>query len=234
MSPGQTRQTHCKPTTTKQRLSQSLGIRARTWAAHYMKRPFAPLGCAVMVHVKPKNRRTWDTHAKTGFNIGTVMEHRQCFHVYIVKTRATRVSDRLFFKHQYITNLQIMPETLVVKAAAELTNVLKGKVSRDGETAEALQKVSILFTKIAAAKAATTRARDQTHPMVHPSVPLPRVVNRPPTQEDLVPRVPTGPTEADCRVRLVGDTMQIIESMTPRQGDHKPSTTRPPMQIVGS
>jgi hypothetical protein len=28
----------------------------------YMKRPFAPLGCAVMVHVKPKNRQTWDQH----------------------------------------------------------------------------------------------------------------------------------------------------------------------------
>jgi hypothetical protein len=124
----------------------------------YMKRPFAPLGCAVKAHIKPKNRRTWDTHAETGFNIGTAMEHHRCFHVYIVKTRATRVSDRVFFKHQYITNPQITPETLVIKAAAELTNVLKGTVSRDGKTAEALQKVSSLFTKIAAAKAATMRA----------------------------------------------------------------------------
>ncbi len=62
----------------------------------YMKCLFAPLGCAVMAHVKPKNRRTWDTHAETGFNIGTAMEHHQCFHVYIVRTRATRVSDRVF------------------------------------------------------------------------------------------------------------------------------------------
>ncbi len=69
-----------------------------------------------------------------------------------------RVSDRVFFKHQYITNPQIMPETLVIKAAAELINVLKGTVSRDVKTAEALQKVSSLFTKIAAAKAATMRA----------------------------------------------------------------------------
>jgi hypothetical protein len=51
----------------------------------YMKRPFAPLGCAVMVHIKPKNRRTWDTHVETGFNIGMAMEHHRCFHVYIVK-----------------------------------------------------------------------------------------------------------------------------------------------------
>ncbi len=124
----------------------------------YMKRPFTSLGCAVMAHVKPKNRRTWNTHVETGFNIGTAMEHHQCFHVYIVKTRATRVSDRVFFKHQYITNPQITPETFVIKTAAELTNVLKGTVSREGKMAEALQKVSSLFTKIAAAKAATARA----------------------------------------------------------------------------
>jgi hypothetical protein len=111
-----------------------------------------------MAHVKPKNRRTWDVHADKGFNIGTAMEHHRCFHDYIVKTRAMRVSDRVFFKHQYITNPQITPETLVIKAAAELTNVFKGTVSRDVKTAEALQKVSSLFTKIAAAKAATTRA----------------------------------------------------------------------------
>ncbi len=181
----------------------------------YMKHPFAPLGCAVMAHVKPKNRITWDAHAEMGFNIGTAMEHHQCFHVYIVKTKATRVSDSVFFKHHYITNPQITLETLVIKAAVEHTNVLKGTVSRDGKTAEALQKVSSQFTKIAAAKAATTRARDQMHPMAHQPVPLPRVVNRPPTQEDLVPRVPTSSTEADCCVRLVGDTMQIIESTTP-------------------
>jgi hypothetical protein len=118
-----------------------------------MKRPFAPLGCSVMAHVKPKNRRTWDVHGKVGYNIGTSMEHHRCFNVYIVKTRATRVSDSVFFKHQYITNPQIIPETLVMKAAAELTSALKGTVSKDAETTDALTKVSELFQKIAAAKA---------------------------------------------------------------------------------
>jgi hypothetical protein len=28
---------------------------------NYMKKPFAPIGCSVQVHVKPKNRWTWDT-----------------------------------------------------------------------------------------------------------------------------------------------------------------------------
>ena len=65
-----------------------------------MKHPFAPLGCAVMAHVKPKNRQSWDVYGDTGFNIGAAMEHHQCFHIYIVKTRATRVSNTVFFKHK--------------------------------------------------------------------------------------------------------------------------------------
>jgi hypothetical protein len=188
-----------------------------------------------MAHVKPKNKRTWDMHADKGFNIGMAMEHYQCFHVYIVKTRAMRVSDRVFFKHQYITNPQITPETLVIKAAAELTNVLKGTVSWDVKMAEALQKISSLFTKIAAAKAATTRAREQqTHPTLRRPVPLPRVVNRLPTQAVPVPRVLITPLEVDCRVRLVDASVQIVDSTTSRQENHKPPTARPPMQIVGS
>ncbi len=97
----------------------------------YTKHPFAPLGCAVMAHVKPKNRRSWDVHGDVGFNIGMAMEHHRCFHVYIVKTRATRISDLVFFKHQYIMNPQLTLETLVLKAASELTSALKSTVSRE-------------------------------------------------------------------------------------------------------
>ncbi len=42
-------------------------------------------------------------------------------HVYFVKTRATRISDTVFFKHQYITNPQVTPKTLIIKVAADLT-----------------------------------------------------------------------------------------------------------------
>ncbi len=97
----------------------------------YMKCPFAPLGCLVMAHVKPKNRQTWDVHGEVGYSISASMEHHWCFNVYIIKMRATRVRDAVFFKHQFITNPQIMPETLVMKAAAKLTSALKGAVSQD-------------------------------------------------------------------------------------------------------
>ncbi len=75
-----------------------------------------------MAHVKPKNGQTWDVHGDTGFNIGMAIEHHQCFHMYIVKTRATRVSDTVLFKHQYITNPQVTPKILIIKAGLELTS----------------------------------------------------------------------------------------------------------------
>jgi hypothetical protein len=126
-----------------------------------MKCPFAPLGCAVMAHVKPKNRQSWDVHSDTGFNIGMAMEHHQCFHIYIVKTGAMRISDTVFFKHQYITNPQVTPKTLIIKAALDLTSASKGTISCNGKTAEVLQKFSKLFKKIAAAKSELAKAKEQ-------------------------------------------------------------------------
>ncbi len=41
----------------------------------YMKKPFAPLGCAIQAHVKPEDRRTWDPRADAGFSLGTSMQH---------------------------------------------------------------------------------------------------------------------------------------------------------------
>ena len=199
----------------------------------YMKRPFAPLGCSVMAHVKPKNRRTWDVHGEVGYNIGTAMEHHRCFNVYIVKTRATRVSDSVFFKHQYITNPQITPETLVMKAAAELTSALKSTVSKDAETADALTKVSELFQKIAAAKAERATAKEQrnkhrTHPSSHRAVPIPRVeIDSPAQQAVTIPRVQTTPTADDCRVEGGGGGLKIVECGTPSHNKKGTPNARP-------
>ena len=185
-----------------------------------------------MAHVKPKNRPTWDVHGKVGFSIGTAMEHHRCFNVYIVKTRATRVSDSVFFKHQYITNPQITPETLVLKAAAELTSALKGTVSQDAETADALAKVSALFHKIAATKAERATAKEQrnqhrTHPNSRRAVPLPRVDNEPPARQAVpIPRVQDNPTADDCRIGGGGRGVQIVECGTPNQGKHGPPRAR--------
>jgi hypothetical protein len=196
---------------------------------NYMKKPFAPIGCAVQVHVKPKNRRTWDTHTKAGYNLGTSMEHHRCFKINVTKTRATRVSDTIFFKHQYITNPMVSPESLVVAAAQQLTTALKGNIPAGNKTAQALKRVSDLFTKIAEAKAAVAKAKEQqnrvrTHPDARQAIPLPRVATQNPMVEISIPRVDKTP-KADCRV------VQIVANpTTPRFNAQSPvafSQSRP-------
>ncbi len=76
----------------------------------YMWRPFSSLGCAVPMHVKPDNQLSWDTRSEPDFNLGTSMEHHWCFWAYTTRTWAIRVSDTVFFKHQYITNPTFSPE----------------------------------------------------------------------------------------------------------------------------
>jgi hypothetical protein len=175
------------------------------------------------------------------------MEHHRCFHIYIVKTRATRISDSVFFKHQYITNSQLTPETLVLKAASEITSALKSTVSRKTEAADALTQVSKLFHKIAEAKAAMAKAKEQwnthrTHPNAHQAIPLPRAIIDPPTQPVVpLPRVQAAPPVDDCHVvgggserqivhtptQIVGSRLQIVGDKTPRQGKHRPPSTGP-------
>ncbi len=94
----------------------------------YMKKPLAPLGCTIQAHVKPEDCRTWDPRADAGFSLGTSMQHHQCCWVYITKTWATRISDTVFFKHQYITNPTVSPESHVVVAAQQLATGLKGNI----------------------------------------------------------------------------------------------------------
>ena len=46
---------------------------------NYMRKPFAPIECAIQMHVKPNKCRSWDTRSEPGFNLGTSMEHHCCF-----------------------------------------------------------------------------------------------------------------------------------------------------------
>jgi hypothetical protein len=87
------------------------------------------------------------------------MEHHWCFWVYITKTRETRISDTVFFKHQYITNPTVSLESHVVTAAQQLTTALQGSIPTGNKTTEALQKVHKLFTKIAMAKNEAAKAK---------------------------------------------------------------------------
>ncbi len=169
----------------------------------YMKKPFAPLGCAIHSHVKPDDRRSWDARADAGFNLGTSMEHHRCYSIYITKMQAMQVSDTVNFKHQYITNPTVSPESLVVAAVQQLTPALKGNIPGGNEMMEGLTKVSKLFTRTAAVKQEVAAAKAQqnklrAHPAVRQTPLLPRVAAPAPRVVATVPRVEV--PKADCDV----------------------------------
>jgi hypothetical protein len=178
-----------------------------------MQKPFAPIGCAVQTHVKPNNRLSWDTRSEPGFNLGTSMEHHQFFRVYVTRTRATKISNTVVFKHQYTTSPKISPESHVVAAAQQHVTALQVNIPAGKETAEALTKASELFTKIALAKKEVVKAKEQrnrlrANPLARITTHLPRVAVPPPRVDVPVPRV-TKATQADCRKAQTGVSMTM-------------------------
>ncbi len=197
---------------------------------NYMKKPFAPLGCAIQAHIKPEDCRTWDTQSDAGFSIGTSMEHHRCFRVYITRTRATRISDTIFFKHQYIMNPTISPESHVVVAVQQLTITLQGNIPDGNKTAEALQKVSKLFTKIAMAKNELAKAKTMcnkvcANQVAHQAMHIPRV-------EAPIPRVET-PHPRVTKSAEVHLTWAVTATQNKDRCEIMSATTPPvPRQIV--
>jgi hypothetical protein len=135
------------------------------------------------------------------------MEHYCCFKVYIIRTRARRLRDTLFFKHQYITNPKVSPRIMVIQAVQQLTSALQGNVAQETNAAEALRRVSKLFTKTALAKALEAKAKEQqnqlqTQAEACHATPFLRVAEPNPRVEISLPRVTAVP-EVDNRVAKI-------------------------------
>ncbi len=70
------------------RVAPKISAFAHVHGTHdYMQKPLAPIGCAVQTHIKPNNHLSWDTRLEPGFNLGTSIEHHQCFKVYVTDLR---------------------------------------------------------------------------------------------------------------------------------------------------
>ncbi len=138
-----------------------------------------------------------------------------------MRIRATRISDTVVFKHQYITSPTISPESYMVAAAQQLITALQGNIPAGNETVEALTKVSELSTKIALTKKEVAKAKEQrnrlrANPLARIPTHLPRVAVPPPRVDVPVPRV-TKATQADCCVAQTGVSTTM---------------TRPPVQTL--
>ena len=82
----------------------------------YNAKPWAPLGCAVEMHINPKNRKSWEPHTKAGYYIGNSGDHYRCHSVWIRDTRNVRVGQTVFFRHKYLTQPAVTETDAILRA----------------------------------------------------------------------------------------------------------------------
>ncbi len=154
----------------------------------------------------------------------------------MTRTKATKISNTIIFKHQYISSPTISPKSHMVAPAQQLVMALQGNIPAGNEIAKALTRVSKLFTKIASAKKEVAKAREQrnrlrTNPLAWNTTHLPRVALPPPRGDVPVPRVAEAP-QADCRVaQTVANTsmMQpVVQAPTTRSFSWSPRVNAQP------
>ena len=62
----------------------------------YETHPWAVLGCEVELHKMPAQRRTWTAHTKTGYSLGTSLEHYRCHEIWVKDTKIARIGKTVF------------------------------------------------------------------------------------------------------------------------------------------
>ena len=95
----------------------------------------------------PKQRRTWDTHTKTGYYLGPAWEHYRYHRVLVNDTRAERVGQTVFFRHKYITQPQITESDALLRASDEICNALTKAAPNSDETRRAVDLLVSIFKK---------------------------------------------------------------------------------------
>ena len=92
----------------------------------YNRMPLATMGCPVQVHVKSKDRKTFDFHSEPGHYLFTSPDHYRVHNNVMKKTKAERLSDAVVFQHRKINPPQVTRGTLVIKALASFLESLRG------------------------------------------------------------------------------------------------------------
>ena len=123
---------------------------------NYDANPFAILGCAVEMHVVPKNRRTWEAHTKTGYYLGTSWDHCRCHKVWIKDTKSTRIGQTVFFKHKYITQPTVTTSDALLRASEDICDALLKTAPNNKNTRTATDLLVDIFKGQAKAEESPT------------------------------------------------------------------------------
>ena len=61
---------------------------------NFNKTPLAPLETKALIYVDPKNRTSWEPHAKNAWYVGPVMKHYRCYQFWILKTKGLELAKQ--------------------------------------------------------------------------------------------------------------------------------------------
>jgi hypothetical protein len=143
----------------------------------YNKMLLAPLGCAVEMHESTNRRKTWDPHSLNGWYLGTLIEHYRCHKIFCKKTRSKRISDTVFFQHQYITQPTITTDDQIIKAIGDLASALWQQSNLWGkEEMAVLQKMNNILNNATAEPMEKNRKKKTV--IFQDPIPEPRVGQR--------------------------------------------------------
>ena len=92
---------------------------------NYNVTPIKLLGCHVLIHTNPNNRKSWKFCSCKGLNVGPAFHHYRCYHIVYQETKATLYFDTVDFCHYYITQPTVTPEYCIVHAVNLLTCAIK-------------------------------------------------------------------------------------------------------------
>ena len=145
---------------------------------NYYAQPFVPIGMEAMIHDKTSRRKKFAQHCSKGFVLGLSPEHKRYWNLWHTSTKATRVSGKVFLKHNYITNPETTPSDVIISAANRMTETLctHTPINICEEDLEALQRLETIVAKAA-------RTNSDVHIQATPIQTPPRVQTTPSDQD---------------------------------------------------
>jgi hypothetical protein len=113
----------------------------------------APPGMKVIVHEKPLQRASWNTHGVDGWYVGPAMGYYCCYTCYITGTRGQRHSENVEFFPQRTTVPYHTPTDAVIQATQDIIRVLNSKspitknIQLGHKQLKVIQQLSDLFNQ---------------------------------------------------------------------------------------
>ena len=127
--------------------------------------PMGPIGCRVIAHETPDQRKTWAPHAIDGFYLGPATEHYRCHRIYVPQSKSERIVETIQFYPKMCETPTLSTQENTVIAAHTLADALsKPNATNDLDlkTMAAIKQLAGIF-KHKIAKIEPSPAQSTTH-----------------------------------------------------------------------